>query len=417
MAIWVVVAVLGVLGLVMMLRRRRAGALAHIPWVDGPWVPFLGNSVSVVWAKGDLAAVLAGPWSSRSFAVVDLQYPRILINDMSLAVAILNHKDMDKGPSKGAFKMLFGDGLASLVHQPELWKPHRTLLRPRFATSGLAPHLPDMHRIASTRIANALNGPQPLNISALCREVTFAVRAPTFFFGTPFFARSPDAQILFELIFEAPSNSHDFALILESLTELNRAFVFADLDVALAETPVIGPLLPGRSYRRCLELVGKVHAVSQRMCDVDSCPSIVNAMRESGSYTPAQVLDECLTLFFGGFDTTAISLLRTMVMLSQVRRTDGGGGGRKYFADPPGSILRPWRNCAMQWTLTGCRMMLSASTKWPLSRRRWMLSSKRGILSSFFLVLLLPVLTARRCPACGLTPQLVHMCATPRRTC
>jgi cytochrome P450 len=198
-------------------------------------------------------------------------------------------------PRNSVFKKLFGEGLAS-IKDYKTWRAHRTLLRPVFQKGGIDSHQDQIHHILRKRLQAILRGSQ-INISAVCREATFAV--------------------MFKLVFQSHSSSDLFQQALAALNELNRTFVFADLERYLQDT--IASWIPAPNRQKCQRLIAHVHQVTEALFK-NAKPGeggVLETIVQSNLYDHKSMLDEALVLLFGGYDTTSISLQRAFLQLDK----------------------------------------------------------------------------------------------------
>lgn len=276
--------------LLILLKRRKKGKLWYLPVVDGPYIPVLGHAYGLVRNGGNLFALLVNEWSRLPVAALTLSGERVLVNDPDLAVAILISKDFEKGPREGAFKRVFRESLASQQNY-DTWYSRRTLLRPVFSKTGLAQHLPEIHRIFRDFLERTPRG-QVVNATLLCQEATFAV--------------------LYKVIFDGDIQSPSFRRALGWLTQMNRDFVYADADAYFQRT--ISSWLPAPSISKCLQIQRNIHELvetewlgtsSARRIDP---PGVLGLLAKSPIYDHDAILDESLVFLFGGYDTTAVAL-------------------------------------------------------------------------------------------------------------
>lgn len=224
----------------------------------------------------------------------------MLVNDPELAVKILNDRLLTKGPKQSVFKTLFRRGMGSLPDGAE-WAAHRSLVRPFFQSGALRAEGERILQVVRARISEE-RGRNDINLSALTRETAFGV--------------------LYSVIFRGDLGDAAFRRTLAALSDLNRAFVFAELDVYLANSlPLgLGRLLPGRNVKRCTVLCDEVRAVAREFAAAGGARDVkplLSTMAASPAYDPNSLADELLTLFFAGYDTTSIVMQRTLLLLAK----------------------------------------------------------------------------------------------------
>lgn len=277
---------------------RRDG-LASIPKAGGPWLPIIGHAAGVIQHEGDLVTLLKECWAeSGAVCKLNLQGDRLLINDPELAVRALNDRSLTKGPRLGSFKKLFRRGMASLPDGAE-WALHRSLVRPFFQSSALRVEGERILQVIRARISQEQDKID-INLSKLTREAAFGV--------------------LFSVLFHGDTSGDAFRRILDSLSELNRVFVFADLDDYLQRSlPLgLGRLLPGANFKRSAVLCDEVRRIARDFYTASGTDApLLDALTASSAYDASSLDDELLTLFFGGFYTTSIALQRALLLLAK----------------------------------------------------------------------------------------------------
>jgi cytochrome P450 len=238
--------------------------------------------------QGDLAWFAIG---SRQVAV--LAHP-----DLARAVLVTHTRSMAKGPALRRAQRLLGQGLLTVEGERHL--RNRRMMQPAFHRDAIARYAGEMTAAAETMAAHLLAGPahtgNPRDLAALMHKLTLIIAGRTLF-GADVEADAPevgralnDFMALFGLL-NSPLGEISLRLPLPSTLRLHRA----DAEIRR----VVGGLVAARRTQLATGQAG----------DFDLLGMLLAARDDEGAgWDDQQVMDEAITLFLAGHETTANAL-------------------------------------------------------------------------------------------------------------
>lgn len=238
--------------------------------------------------QGDLAWFAIG---SRQVAV--LAHP-----ELARAVLVTQARSVTKGPALRRAQRLLGQGL--LTAEGERHLRNRRMMQPAFHRDAIAHYATEMGAAGETMAGQLLDHPartrEPLDMAALMHKLTLIIAGRTLF-GADVEADAQDVgralndfMALFGLL-NSPLGELSLRLPLPSTLRLRRA----DAEIRR----VVGRLVAAR----------RTQMAAGEVADFDLLGMLLAARDDEGAgWDDGQVMDEAITLFLAGHETTANAL-------------------------------------------------------------------------------------------------------------
>ncbi len=242
----------------------------------------------------------------RYGSLIDLNIPfgptRLVTNDPELAkqVLVVDHRNYVKDANTKILRLALGNGL--LTNEGEAWREQRRIIQPAFRHQAITHMLAIMAELSEQWLHGMIGQNRPFDVYAGMIELTSQIAARTLL----------------------DSDAGDVRPLVDAMNTINR-FLSERMFQPCFKTQLFVPTPSVKAFKVAYSYVADLikSIVAQRMKnDLDRQDLLglllANSLSERGEFMDSQQLvDECVTLFIAGHETTANALSWTLYLLAK----------------------------------------------------------------------------------------------------